>query len=1098
MVKKEYKYTLGLDIGIASVGWCLLEQDGYIVDLGVRAFNKAENPDGGSLNADRRDKRSVRKRLKRRRQRLHKAKKLFVEYGLLASNKPQELHNTNEEQTSPWELRVYGLDQLLTGKQFAQALHHIVKYRGFRSTRKSENASTKEAGKLLGGVQNNSTLLKEVDEHGKPVYRTPAEIAFKHPEYQAHKRNKRGEYTHTFLRLDLLDEVKQLFEAQREFGNENATEAFQKEIEKNIWEQKPALSGDDILNLIGHCTFESKEKRTPKAGYSFERFMWLQKLNSITVYESGFSRRRLTDAEKDVVREEPYRKGGNKFTYKQLRTLLEKQLGFASDAKFVGLTYGNNDVEAVEKATVVELKAYQQIRKAYEKVGLKDQWQKLSFDHEKLDGIGYALTVYKTDEDITRELKEKGLPDSEIELLLGLSFQKVGHLSLTAIQKLLPHLEQGLRYDEAASAEYENHRAKVEAKASKLLPPISKEDIRNPIVYRGLNQARKVINAIIKKYGSPMAVHIELARELSQSFEERRKISTAQKKYQEEKQSAINLCKQELGLLHEPKGLDLMKFRLYREQDGKCAYSLKSLDLRQLLSANYVEVDHALPYSRSYDNSQLNKVLVLTAQNRNKGNKTPFEYLNGSSDSEQWRMFEASVLSNPKYRQAKRNRLLRKVLSKEDSQEFVERNLNDTRYIGKYLKNQIEQYLKLNYESKAQRCVVVQGRMTSFLRVRWGILKVRSASDLHHAVDAAVVAACSHAMVKRISDYSRQKELQNAERGYIDYATGEVLDIDRQRQLENKFPEPWNGFRDELKARLSDNPQEHLKALVHYDEDLYNNVKPVLVSRAPQRRNTGAAHQETVRSTKYMEEDGVSTIRTPLSKLTLKSLESMVAKDDPRNKPLYLLLKGRLEDFQGKGDKAFDAKQPPVLRPRQDGTVSANIVKSIKLQTTQKSGVPVRQGIADNDSMIRVDVFLKDKKYWWIPVYVADIAKENLPNKVVFGKSEADWKEIDETYNFCFSLYPNDLIHIKTKSKNLVGYFAGADRATGNFNFWSHDRNENIGNSGLIRSVGIKSASIFHKYHIDVLGNKYKSQGEERNDLAQYRNKQKSTPKDSA
>lgn len=1086
MVNSKFKYVLGIDIGMASVGWCLLGE-GFILDLGVRAFNKAENPDGGSLNADRREKRSTRRRLRRRAARLNKAKYLFVKYGLVPTNKPEELHNDNSEKVTPWELRVYGLDQKLNGKQFAQALHHIIKYRGFRSMRKSEAAESKEAGKLLSGVQGNHELLQ------KDMYRTPAEIALRHPDYEQHKRNKQGAYTHTFLRKDLYDEVQQLFNAQRRYDSKFATLDFEEQFLELLWEQKPALSGNAVLELIGQCTFEKNEKRTPKACYSFERFMWLQKLNNIRLYEPGAKRRELTVEEKNCIRDIPYKKGGNKFTYKQLRTLLESNFGLSPDTRFVGVTYGQKDPDEIEKkTTIIELKAFQEIRKAYEKNGLKTEWQSLASKPNKLDDIGYILTIYKTDDDIKNAFEEKGFSDQEINALLNLSFQKVGHLSLKAIKKILPHLETGMRYDQAASIEYDDFRTMLNAKKSYLLPPIDKEEIRNPIVFRALNQARKVINAIIKKHGSPMAVHIELARELSQPFDERKKIERAQKLFKEEKEAAIKLCQDDLGLIQPPKGLDLLKFRLYLEQDGKCAYSIKPLELNRLLEPGYVEVDHALPYSRSYDDSMLNKVLVLTEENRNKGNKIPYEYLQGAEHSQQWRNYEAYVLGNAKYRQAKRNRLLRKVLSKDDAQEFKERNLNDTRYIGRYLKNQIESYLDLHPESEAKRCVVVQGRMTSFLRTRWGILKVRQESDLHHAVDAAVVAACSHSMVKRISDFSRLKELETANNGYIDPETGEIVDIEKLRGLEKHFPEPWSGFRNELKARLSANPKEQFKFLTHYPEALYDNLKPVLVSRAPQRRNTGAAHQETVRSKKLMEKDGVSSVRTSLTKLTLTNLENMIGKDDPRNMPLYNLLKQRLEAFKGKGEKAFDPKQPPVYRPRQDGTLSSNIVKSIKLLSTQKTGVSVRHGIADNDSMIRADVFFKKGKYYLVPIYVADIAKKELPNKAIAAyKPEDKWTIMDPSFAFQFTLYPNDFIKLQIKENYFEGYYAGVDRATGALNLWAHDRSKSVGKNGLIRGIGVKSANTFEKYHVDALGEKFKVQGEERSDLAKYRNQQK-------
>ena len=148
---------------------------------------------------------------------------------------------------------------------------------------------------------------------------------------------------------------------------------------------------------------------------------------------------------------------------------------------------------------------------------------------------------------------------------------------------------------------------------------------------------------------------------------------------------------------------------------------------------------------------------MLALENRNKGNRTPYEYLGGAESSERWRTFVAFVESNKSYRQAKRSRLLRKDFGKDEAESFRERNLNDTRYICRFFKNQVEQFLKLAEGSDSRRCVVLSGQNDELHAYALGLLKIRDESDRHHALDAVVVAACSHGMVKRLSDYSRTK-----------------------------------------------------------------------------------------------------------------------------------------------------------------------------------------------------------------------------------------------------------------------------------------------------------------------------------------------------
>lgn len=77
---KELNYAIGLDIGITSVGWAVINLDlNRIEDLGVRIFNAAENKDGSSLALPRRIARGRRRLLRRRVYRLKRVRRLIVE-----------------------------------------------------------------------------------------------------------------------------------------------------------------------------------------------------------------------------------------------------------------------------------------------------------------------------------------------------------------------------------------------------------------------------------------------------------------------------------------------------------------------------------------------------------------------------------------------------------------------------------------------------------------------------------------------------------------------------------------------------------------------------------------------------------------------------------------------------------------------------------------------------------------------------------------------------------------------------------------------------------------------------------------------------------
>jgi CRISPR-associated endonuclease Csn1 len=1059
-------YTLGLDIGMASVGAALLTEQ-RILGLHVRAFDKAETAkEGDPLNKTRRESRLTRRRIRRRAHRLLRLARLFKRTGLIAAAHPEAFALPG---ISPWDLRADGLNRLLTPAEWAAVLYHLVKHRGFQSTRKSEAKEDEKAGQMLSGVSANQQRMKEKG------WRTVGEMAARDEAFAEAKRNKGGAYTHTFARTDLVAELKLLFKQQAGFGNPHVGVDFENDVEQLLLARRPALAGDALLKLVGKCPFEPTEYRAPKASYSAERFVWLTKLNNLRISEVG-EQRALTAGERQILLNQPYLLA--KFTYKQAR----QRLSLADTAKFTVLTYrGDKDPEST---TFFEAKAYHELRKAYEKAGLESRWQRDALDPTRLDRLAWALTCYKTDDDIRAHLAEHGVEPEITEAVLGESFDKFVGLSLKALGKILPFMEQGQRYDEAVqSAGYAHHsQLNRDTTKNQYLPPPDKDQIRNPVVYRALNQARKLVNAIVREYGSPAAIHIELARDLSKPMDERRKIEREQKEFQERKAKDREAFIEQFSF--DPKGLDLQKYRLYREQMSQCAYSQKAIDVTRLFEPGYAEIDHALPYSRSYDDGQNNKVLVLTAENRNKGNRTPYEYLDGASDSPQWQRFEAWVLQNKAYRRAKRDRLLRKHFGEDEAEGFRERNLIDTRYICRAFKTMVEDHLQWHADSDAKnRCVVVAGQLTSLLRARWGLIKVRENGDLHHALDAAVIAAANRSLVKRMADYSKRNELAQVRDRYIDPATGEILDIAAMRQVEEHFPSPWPHFRSELLAWLSPNPAHGLDGLAHYPPEELEHLRPMRVSRAPTRRGLGAAHQETIRSVGRegrLLADGQSAVKTPLTAIKLKDLENIVGYSHSHNHAMIEAIRKRLETNGNDGAKAF---KMPLFKPSATNGYDADKshvgetdqrapqIRSVKLLATQKSGIPIRKGIANNGSMLRVDVFGKGGKFYAVPVYVADAARAELPYRAVAAfKPENEWPEMDEK-QFMFSLHPNDWVTVKLKAETISGYFAGMDRSTGAISVWAHDRNQSIGKDGQWRGVGMKTALAVEKYHVDLLGN---------------------------
>ena len=137
------------------------------------------------------------------------------------------------------------------------------------------------------------------------------------------------------------------------------------------------------------------------------------------------------------------------------------------------------------------------------------------------------------------------------------------------------------------------------------------------------------------------------------------------------------------------------------------------------------------------------------------------------------------------------------------------------------------------------------------------------------------------------------------------------------------------------------------------------------------------------------------------------------------------------------------------------------------------------KGIAGNNTMIRIDVFRENGKYYYVPIYAADVVKKRLPNKAATAhKQYEDWREMEDQ-NFIFSLYPKDLIHIRSKKnikvkmnngmpyefKEIYAYYSGSNISTASISGIAHD------NSFSYEGLGIQSLEIFEKCQVDILGN---------------------------
>ena len=1084
----EFHYALGLDIGIGSVGWAVLRnqpngEPDRIQDLGVRIFDKAEQPKtGASLAAPRRDARSARRRLRRHRHRLERIRYLMEQRGMMSVSDIQAMYAAGGFQKSPYQLRAEALDHPLSKEEAVRVLIHLAQRRGYKSNSTAEAAKDeKETGKVKTAIEENRRCMAEYG------YRTVGEMMYrderfwqKHPDGTRYHqtRNKAEDYRFTVERAAIVDEVRQIFAAQRRLGvvwmDEDMETAYLSVLEsQRSFDEGPGgdspFSGG-IGERVGACTFEPDEKRAAKATYTFEYFKLLQDLNRMRLTGMGMPPEPLDDEQREVLKSAALRSAS--LSYGQIR----KKLNLDDDVFFNNLYYGEKTKEEAEKRKWPQMQSYHKLRTALDKVG-KGAIGTLT--EEQLNAVATILTECKSDAKRIAALREAGIPPQFDEALLPLSFSKYGSLSVRAMQKLIPLLEEGLRYDEACTRVYGDHRGLRSGQRTNRLSLKDMEEITNPVVRRAVSQTIKVINAVVRTYGPPDVVRIELAREMSRTFDERRKME----KRQDDNRAANERAKDQISEYKgdHATGLDIVKFKLYREQDGVCLYSGQNLDIARLFEPGYADVDHIIPYSRCFDDSYQNKVLVLASENRQKGNRLPYEYF--GQDEARWHGYEVRV-ENLIHNYRKRQKLLKRRLTEEESTGFIDRNLKDTQYITRTVYNLIRNHLAFAESAYRKKPVqAVNGAVTAMLRGRWGVQKIREDGDLHHCLDAAVIAATTPGLVQRLTAYNKHRETwERPPAGYVDPATGELIELPQEARRD-PFPKPWERFRQELEARLDPIDPRHqidLLKLETYESD--EEIKPVFVSRMPNHKVTGAAHAETIRSSKGG--DGFTVTKTPLTNLKLNKFGEIEGYYNPASDTLlYDALLARLKDFGGDGAKAF---AQPFYKPKKDGSPGPRVDK-VKIREKATVGLPVRDGIAANGSMVRIDVFyVEDDGYYFVPIYVADTKKESLPNKAVVAyKAYSEWKEMKDE-NFIFSLYPRDLVCIQSRKgiklnlakggtgeKEIVRqegmyYYRAAGITVGAIQIETHDRRY------LQPSLGIKTLQSIEKYQVDVLGNYYK------------------------
>lgn len=1110
-------YRLGLDVGIKSVGWCVLECDEngepiQINALNSRIFDAAEQPKtGASLAEPRRNARGLRRRIRRKSFRLERIRKLFSENGIELFETQDDLICLKDEYKNldVVKLRSDALDKKLTEAEFARVLYSLARHRGFKSN-KREGAKDSDEGKLLGSIR------KSEEEMRESGMRTRGEQLYKKYLMEGKPvHNKGGDYSMCVSRDILVTEIELLFEKQKEFGNNFATDENKEKYldiflsQRNFDEGPGKGSQYTGSHDVKKCEIYRDEDVAAKGTYTSEWATIYQKINNLSIICGG-DRRRLSNEERQIAVE--LAKKVDKVTYKAFR----KAIKLDDDYRFSALNYsekkksdkkkneGESKSDVVEINDVVDSLACEDkgdfiTAKNSNKI-VKALNDNLKSDIELIDEIAEICTKYKSENLFRSAIAESKIIDGRldeetIEKLSKIDMKGYGHLSLHVLREILPYLEEGMVYSDAMQKAGHNH-SEHNFEKQKYLGTKEVYDaiggVTSPVAKRALSQTVKVIDAVIRQYGSPYAINIELARDMSMSKDERDKL----KKENDARAAKNEAIRENIAKLNAtPNSTNVLKYKLYEEQDHKCAYSMETLDINHLFEDGYYEIDHIIPYSRSFDDSFNNKVLVLKRENQNKRNSTPVEYFERiGRDYDEVLAFWKAVYQ-------KRNRKKLEFLQKKEinESEWKNRALNDTRYASRMLANLIKDYLLFDEKSKEKygRVETVKGAITSYLRRFWGVQKIREDGDKHHAVDAAIIACVTPKTKNKIERYNQIKESRKMRNGQYVLEDGEICDSDYyDKNSHLVLPYPYKEFINELDARVMDEPvlMQNKLRLLGFNENYLMNAKPFVVSRMTSRKAKGCISEATVFSSKYADNkyptvcDGNNVIvkRTALANLKLDKNGEINGYFQPEGDvALYNALKQRLVEFDGDAKKAFAT---PIRKPCNSG--QGNIVRTVKTYETYTGGGMIlekNKGIVKNDGMIRVDLYSKDGKYFGVPVYVADLYRGELPKRAATnGKQQNEWRVIDDTYTFEMSIYQDDLLRIESKkgielkknkdvensakatTKTITddfAYFIGFDRSTASIKI------EDTTGCYFAKSIGIQNIGKITKCEIDVLGN---------------------------
>lgn len=884
------KHVLGLDLGVGSIGWCLIALDAQgdpaeILGMGSRvvpltnlgddkAFSKGE---AFTANQKRTARRTMRRGFARYQLRRYRLRRELEKVGMLPDAALIQL-----PLLELWELRERAATagERLTLPELGRVLCHINQKRGYRHVKSDAAAIVGDEGEkkkdsnsaYLAGIRANDEKLQ--DEH-KTVGQYFAEQL-----RQDQSESSTGGISYRikdqiFSRQRYINEYDQIMAAQRVHYPDILTDAFIRMLrDEVIFMQRPLKSCKHLVSL---CEFEKQEKVmrvqqddgkggrqlverrvkfgpkvAPKSSPLFQLCRIYEAVNNIRLIRPDGSPRDITPEERDKLvaylqtyeapkppkrkpaKAKPVKLAHPKLDLDKLKELLciEEELladklleeGLKGDTTRIALSiilqpypqyHHLLDMELETRMMSVQLtdeetgevteREVAVVTDSYVRQPLYRLWHIL-YSIEERDAMRRALITQLG-------MKEEDLDGGLLDQLYRLDFVKPGYGNKSAkfICKLLPQLQQGLGYSEACAAvgyRHSNTPTSEEITERTLLekiPLLQRNELRQPLVEKILNQMINLVNALKAEYGVD-EVRVELARELKMSREERERMTRQNDKRKEANDEVAAKIRQ-CGLY--PTKPCIQKYMLWEEAGRQCLYCGRSIEEEQCLNGDDMEVEHIIPKSVLYDDSYGNKTCACHECNQTKGNRTALEYIRAKGWETKYMERINDLLKEKKISYSKHQRL--RWLKEDIPSDFLERQLRLTQYISRQAMAILQQGIR--------RVSASEGGVTARLRSLWGYGKILHTLNLdrydsmgetervsregetteelhitnwskrmdhrHHAIDALVVACTRQSYIQRLnrlsSEFGREDKKKEDQEAQEQQATetGRLSNLER-------------------------------------------------------------------------------------------------------------------------------------------------------------------------------------------------------------------------------------------------------------------------------------------------------------------------------